>query len=106
MASCNGICHHPCSSKQVPRALQQFSMAPSLGSAHREENIPPPYCICGVRAASLHYSQQGCFANLALLTTSLGLEGLVLLLVQPAKQGEMYSVVFFRHTGLKFCLEH
>lgn len=66
----------------------------------------PRYCICGVPAASLHYSQQGFFANLALLTTSLGLEGLVLLLVQPAKQGEMYSVVFFRHTGLKFCLEH
>lgn len=30
----------------------------------------------------------------------------MVLLVQPAKQGEMYSVVFSRHTGWKICLEH
>lgn len=30
----------------------------------------------------------------------------MVLLVQPAKQGEMYSVVFFQHTGWKICLEH
>lgn len=38
--SCNGICHLPCSSTQVPRALQQFSMAPSQGSTHCVENVP------------------------------------------------------------------
>lgn len=59
----NGICHHPCSSKQIPRALQQLSVAPSQGSARRAEKVAPPYCICWVPAASLHCAQQGCFAN-------------------------------------------
>lgn len=41
----------------------------------------------------------GGHAPIPLLTTCLGAEELVLLLVQPAKQGEMYSTLFSPHTG-------
>jgi len=44
-------------------------------------------------------AQLGGHILLPLLTTCLGAEESVLLLVQPAKQGEMYSTLFSPHTG-------
>lgn len=63
-----------------------------------------PYATASVKRlqhrCSLHRHQQaGCALLYEPLTTCLAVEALAVLLVQPAKQGEMYSTLFSPHTG-------